>query len=88
MLPGGKVWGYLALLSLRSLTDVPPRLLIFRKFPTQGILIPHPPFIKFRKMFQPGHLQISTVTKNAFNTSPKVFRHRLSFVRISAVIAL
>ena len=34
----------------------PPSLLIFRKFSTQDILIPHTPFIKFQKMFQPGHL--------------------------------
>ena len=79
--------------TLRSLMDVspplpPPRLLIFRKFSTQDILIPHPPFIKSRKIFQPGHLQISTVTKNTFNISPKVFRYRLSFARISEVIAL
>ena len=33
-----------------------PRLLIFRKFSTQDILIPHPPSITSRKMFQPGHL--------------------------------
>ena len=48
--------------TLRSLIDVPappsplPRLLIFRMFSTRDILIPHPSFIKYRKMFQPGHL--------------------------------
>ena len=39
-------------------------------------------------MLQPGHPEISTITKNPFNISPKIFRHGLSFVRISEVIAL
>ena len=48
--------------TVRSLIDVHlppplhPRLLIFRIFPTYDILIPHLPFIKSRKIFQPGHL--------------------------------
>ena len=46
---------YLKFLTLRSLIDI-PRILIFRKFSTQDILIVHPLFIKFQKMFQPGHV--------------------------------
>ena len=42
--------------TLRSLRNVPPGLLIFRKLPTQDILILQPPFIKSWKMFQPGYL--------------------------------
>ena len=34
--------------TFRSLTDVPPCLLIFRKFSTQDNLIPHPTFVEFR----------------------------------------
>ena len=81
-------WLKLYLVTLKSLIYIPPGLLIFRKFSTQNILISHPVVIKFWKMFEPEHLWISTVTKNPFNISPKIFRHRLSFVRISEVIAL
>ena len=47
--------------TVRSLIDehpphLHPRLLIFSIFSTYDILIPHLPFIKSRKIFQPGHL--------------------------------
>ena len=42
-----------------------PRLINFQKISTQDIFIPHPLFIKFWKLFYPGRLSISTVTKSS-----------------------
>ena len=59
---------------------------IFRKFSSQDIIILHPRLLNLGKCSIQD--KISTVTKNHFNISPKIFRHRLFFVRISEVIAL
>ena len=67
-----------------------PHLFIFRKFSTHDILILHPPFTEFWKMLQPGartYLNLKS-KKNQFIISPEIFRHRLSFVRISEFVTL
>ena len=61
------------------------RILIFKNFPPRTFLFHTPCLLNFRKS---SSLDISTVTKSPFNICPKIFCHRLSFFRISEVIAL